>query len=421
LSRLHAQLGGALALALVLASPAFAQGVRAAGGVELVAAVERSLVCAVGKTRDVHVIDATGYAGELLVERSLDTDLESGATLRIAWEELARARPPRFAENDRVLVCLDPLPVTTLWRKRYPDPELRSQVLLVANRGGAFLRNPSPGSLDELEHYARLKPDLRAGATGAARLTALAAQAELPIAEDAVERLRARGNLAEQLDPELSAELVRALLRPDASSALQASLLGLVSERRPPSLRAVLETLASRKPPPPGLIYEALGRFDDSLGPERTATLLRDASPDRRAAAARFASGPGVAGELADRLRNDPAAPVRAAAVSRLVQLEGERALGPAIATLSDQDVDVRVAGVRAIASLGAAAVPDLRGAVRAGRQPAASAAIAALHMTRSREAAQALAEIAKSHPDESIRKLAAFTLGEPLGEHHGP
>ena len=417
--RLTLQLAVGLVLAATLASSARAQGMRAAGGVALVEAIERSDLCVVGITRNLRALDAKGYTAQLVVEQALGAGVASGSVLSIAWEELASARPPRFADEDRVLVCLEALPGNTLWLHRFPDPEQRREVLAVASLGAAFLRNPLPGSLAELEHYARLTPSDRAGSQGAARLVALAERAELPIAEDAVVRLSARETLARQIDAELAVQLIEALLRPDASEALQQGVLRLVAERRPPALRPPLEALASRKPPPSALVFEALARFDGGLPPERSAALFRDASPERRATAARFASGPAAASRLTERLRNDPDASVRAAAVSRLVSLEQERALTPAMATLADEDSDVRLAGARAVASLGAAAVPDLRAAVEAGRQPAASTAIAALRMTETQEAHTALVAIAKSHPDEGIRKLAGLAIGEPLGETH--
>lgn len=134
-----------LALTSALAPTARAQGVRAAGGVAIVEAVERSDLCVVGVTRNLRELDAKGYAAELVVEQPLGAGLAAGSVLSIAWEELASARPPRFASGDRVLVCLGPLPGSTLWLHRFPDPEQRREVLVVANLGGAFLRNPGPG------------------------------------------------------------------------------------------------------------------------------------------------------------------------------------------------------------------------------------------------------------------------------------
>ncbi len=413
------QLVAGLALAAALAPAAGAQGVRAAGGVEIVAAVERSDLCVVGSVREPRELDAKGYTAQLVVEQPLGAALAAGSVLSIAWEELASARPPRFAGGDRVLVCLGTLPGSTLWLHRFPDPEQRRAVLAVASLGSAFLRNPLPGGLDALEHYARLTPSDRAGPQGAARLVELAARAELPIAEDAVTRLAARPALAQQLDADLALQLIEALLRPDASEALQQDVLRLVSDHRPPALRPPLAELAARKPPPSALVFEALARLEGGLPPERSAALLRDASPARRATAARYASGPDAAARLTECLRTDPDAGVRAAAVSRLVALEQERALMTAMATFADANTDVRLAGARAVASLGAAAVPDLRAAVEAGRQPAASTAIAALRMTGTEEAHTALVAIATSHPDEGIRKLAGLAVGVPLGETH--
>ncbi len=417
--RFTLKLAAGLMLAAAFASPAAAQGVRAAGGVEIVAAVGRSDLCVVGFTRNLGALDAKAYTAELVVEQALGAGIEAGSSLRITWEELASARPPRFADRERVLVCLESMAGSTLWLRRFPEPAQRREVLVVANRGGAFLRNPQPGGLDELEHYARLTPSDRAGGAGAARLVALAARAEIPIAEDAVVSLAARPTLAQQLDAELSPQLLTALLRPDASEALQQGVLQLISVHRPPALRPPLAALAAQTPPPSALVFEALARFDGGLAADRSAALLRDPSPERRATAARYADGPDAAGRLTERLRTDPDPGVRAAAVTRLIALEQVRGLPTAMATLADENSDVRLAGARAVASLGAAAVPDLAAAVEAGRQPAASTAVAALRMTATEEAHTALVAIAKSHPDEGIRKLAGLAVGVPLGESH--
>jgi HEAT repeat protein len=419
LRRLSLELAAALLLAAAPASPAAAQAVRAAGGVEVIEALDRSHPCAVGVTRKLGAVDAKAYTAELVVEQALGAGVATGRTLRIVWEELAAARPPRFGEGERVLVCLTPLPGSTLWLRRFPDPEERRELLAVAGRGSAFVRTPLPGSVSQLEHYARLTPADRAGAAGAARLAALAARAELPLAEEAVARLAARQKLAEQIDAASARALIEALLRSDANAALPQAVLRLIGERRPPALRPPLVALTTSAAPAPALVYEALARFDGGLAPERSAALLRDASPARRATAARYASGPDAASRLNERLRTDPDAGVRAAAVERLVALEQERALSAAMATLADEDPDVRLAGARAVASLGAAAVPDLRDAVVAARQPAASTAVVALRMTGTDAAHAALVAIAQTHPDEAIRKLAGLAIGEPLGESH--
>ena len=49
----------------------------------------------------------------------------------------------------------------------------------------------------------------------------------------------------------------------------------------------------------------------------------------------------------------------------------------------------------------------------------AARAAVVALQLTGSPEAAAALAEIAESHRDESVRTLAAIALGRKIGHTH--
>ena len=123
-------------MAAALAPSARAQAVPAAGGVGLVEAVDRTDLCVVGVTRNRRPLDAKGYTAQLVVEQALNAGLASGSVLSIAWEELASARPPRFGDADRVLVCLSALPGATLWQRRFPDPEQRRAVFAVANQGG---------------------------------------------------------------------------------------------------------------------------------------------------------------------------------------------------------------------------------------------------------------------------------------------
>jgi HEAT repeat protein len=74
---------------------------------------------------------------------------------------------------------------------------------------------------------------------------------------------------------------------------------------------------------------------------------------------------------------------------------------------------------VRALGSLGADAVPGLRRTVDSGGPDAARAAVGALQLTGSPEAAAALVEIAESHRDEGVRALATIALGRQLGHTH--
>ena len=167
------------------------------------------------------------------------------------------------------------------------------------------------------------------------------------------------------------------------------------------------------------MVFEALAALDSGVAPARASRLLRDASPAHREVAARHASGASAREELARLARSDPAPSVRAVAIERLVALGGESVLADGLSALHDPEPSVRGAAARALGSLGGSAVASLRREVDSSDTDAARAAVVALHLTGSPEAAAALAEIAESHRDESIRTLADIALGRKIGHAH--
>ena len=132
--------------------------------------------------------------------------------------------------------------------------------------------------------------------------------------------------------------------------------------------------------------------------------------------AARFASGPEADATLARLARSDPAPRVRARAIERLVERRGEEAIDSVVPGLSDPETSVRGAAVRGLGSLGAPAVPALKRVIEDDDPEAAKSALAALAINRSPAARAALNEVAETHPDEMLRKLAEIALGRPLG-----
>jgi HEAT repeat protein len=98
------------------------------------------------------------------------------------------------------------------------------------------------------------------------------------------------------------------------------------------------------------------------------------------------------------------------------VVLGGSSALEDALGALHDRDASVRGAAARALGSLGEGAVAGLRRTADSSDADAARAAVVGLQLTGTREAADALAEIADSHRDESVRTLAAIALGRKVG-----
>ncbi len=407
------------ALLLALAGASGSDGPRSAGGVRLLEALETAPVAVVAVVAEPRRIDAHGHSALLRVETALAGPPPAGATLWIGWEELAASRAPRFSEGERILVALEPLPEASIWATRFPDPRQRAQIFGVAMRGEAFLRAPASSSVDLVQHYLRLAQGERRGATGVALLALLAARSEPPLALGAVELLTRRTELAEQLDAGAASLLVVALLRKDGGDELTAQMLELVARQRPPALRPPLEELAARAELAPPVVFAALAALDPEIDSDRTKRLLAATEPAYRVVAARSASGPDAPELLVRLTRGDPSAEVRAVAVERLVAIRGEAALDPALATLYDAEPSVRGSAARALGSLGARAVPGLRGVVDSGDPDAARAALVALHLTGTPEAKLALEEIAGSHRDEGIRALAEIALGREVGHTH--
>jgi hypothetical protein len=407
------------ALALASAAAAADGRPRAAGGVRLVEALEAAPAAVVAVVAEPRQLDAHGHSALLRVESSLTGPVPDGAELRIGWEELASSRAPRFAEGDRILVALEPLPGASIWASRFPDPKLRARVFGVAERGDAFLRAPSAASVDRLRHYLKLAARDREGADGVSRLVEIAAWSEPALALGAGLRLARHGELGEKLGPGAAALLAQALLRSDAGPELPDALLELVARERPAALRAPLEALAAGEALAPPAVFAALAALDAGVAPARAARLLAAPTAAHREVAVRHASGPGAAEELARLARSDPEPSVRAAAVERLVAIGASGALEEGLAALRDREPSVRGAAAKSVASLGAGAVPGLRQVVDGGDPDAARAAVVALHLTGSAEATQALAEIAETHRDEGVRTLAAIALGRKIGHTH--
>jgi hypothetical protein len=409
----------AAALAAALGQAVAAQAPRAAGGVRLLEAAEQAPATLVGEIRAPEQLDRHGWTALLAVELSLSGPAAAGRELRIAWEELAESRAPRFAAGERVLLSLEPLPGASLWRERFPEAARRREVSAVAMAGDAFLRRPAGRDVTLLQHYLALAPAARAGAPGAARLVDLVAEAESALAADALRRLDAHAQLDAELGAENAARLAGALLRPGADEGFRSALAELIGRRQLASARPTLLELARRDPPPPPAVFEALALLDGELAPELAARLLAAAPPEQRRVAARHASGPGAGATLERLLRADPAPEVREAAVERLADLRGEAALDALSRALSDSAPAVRGSAARRLALLGTPGVTPLQSAAEGSDLEAASAAVVGLGLSSAPEARDALRELAAGHPDERLRKLAELALGRPLGHRH--
>ena len=273
----------------------------------LVEALEAAPAAVVAVVAEPRQIDAHGYTARLAVESALAGRVPAGAELRIGWEELATSRAPRFADGERVLLALEPLPGDSIWATRFPDPVLRSRVFGVSMRGDAFLRAPSPRAVERLEHYLKLAASDREGANGAALLAELAADTEPPLAVERRGAARAP----------LRARRQRSIRRPrrsscapcsatDAGPALSAALLEIDRARA-----AAGAARAAR-----GARLARAARAGSRLRGARGARFRRRARARGAAAASRLAGASGGrgaareragrAGELARLARSDP-------------------------------------------------------------------------------------------------------------------
>ena len=406
----------ALVWLVVLAQTATAEVRPAVGGERLFAALERAPVVLVARVDGVRKLDAHAHAAEAVVEQTLRGSQQRGDTLRLAWEELSPSRPARFAEGGRVLLALGRLSGASIWRQRIPDPQARVGTFGVAERGNAFVRDPAPGAVQLLEHFLALSAELREDNPGVAHLVRLAESAQPVLAGAAIERLDEVGDLDAALDPRSSARVVTVLLR--EPSSLGQAALELVGRHRPEALREPLQARAAADGSAPAVIYDALARLDGEL-PETLAALLlqRDDSAQHRAVGARHAP---VASSrsLVRLLRDDPAPEVRANAVARLVEQGGVAELDRVLFALGDADPTVRSRAMLAVADLGDEAVPGLRSVVENGTPDAARTAVGALRNTGP-EGLRVLQQVARDHPDESVRTLASIALGGHVGHQH--
>ena len=385
----------------------------AAEGTALIEALEVAPLGVVGTIEERSALDARGWRATVAVESALVGTAEPGQRVVIAWEELASSRPPRFANGDRVLLALEPLVAGSLWRKRFGDSKEISTAYGVAQRGAAFLRMPSPGSVSILQHYLLLPRDLRGGPAGQRHLVALAADAQRPLALSAARSLAALPSGA-TLGTEEAALVLRALARAESDAELATSLLIWIERRQPVGLIPALDAALAAPAGAPAIFVRARGRLGEGLPAERERALLASPSAALRAAAASVA-GPARAARLAELLRRDPAPEVRLEALKRLARLEGPAALEPLLEAFDDTDSEVRNEAALHAAAFGPEVVPRLR-EVAGWPWPASQSAVLGLSRADSEESRAALVELAEKHPDERVRTLAAVALGRSIG-----
>jgi len=398
------------------------------GSGDLLGAIENAPIVVVAEVRGVDELPHAGYSAQLTVERMIvspspDSTRAPGpddvhADLVVAWEEPAPSLPPRLVVGRRVLVAAGPLPTASIWRVRVPDAEARAALLGLAGDGEGLLDRPGAAEIDVLEHYLAVDRTARGGDAGVLHMARLCAVGQSRLALAAADRLGDMASLDGHWTPPAASAFIDALLRTDVEG-LGERLRAVLSVQRPAALRAPLRARIAREHGArQATLYAALGALDGGLDDDVVVMLLRDESTPTRVAAAEHASGPRAHTLLRDLLRGDPEPSVRAAAVTRLVALDGNAALSDATLALDDPSGEVRLAALRAAAELDPDSVESLRRIAFDGRPDAARAAVAALSLMGP-EAHQALAEMAVAHPDEGLRNLAGIAVGQPIGDRH--
>jgi len=402
------------------AAPAPARKIRAIGGQNILSEGERAIAVVTGTIGAPRKIDATGWTAGLHVDRRIAGQAEVGSTIDIAWEELSASRQVRFDEGERILAVLAPLPSQSIWKKRFPEVGTGKRVLIVADRGDAFLRSPDATTLNSLEHYFAMVDDARNGSPGTRRLAEIAASGDRAVALEALGILEKRKDLAGLLGDDGTPILLQAARAEGRDPVIRARALLLAARS---GLRGVKEAaLALAEPGSPirADAYRALGILPHGLTPEQATALLTDADPDLRAVGVALATDPARREQVVKLARNDEAAKVRVAAGISLVMRYGASAIPEVLPLLEDKEAVVRGGVARAIGQLGEPGVAPLRNVVDKGSEAAALAAVAGL--TRAgKEGALALKSISHLHTSDKVRAAAKLAMGEgpPKKSHH--
>jgi HEAT repeat protein len=262
-------------------------------------------------------------------------------------------------------------------------------------------------------------PDERGGAAGAQALTQLIAGAHPVVALAATERLARINELALNLGANSSPVLAAALGDPARPDEVRSAILQLVGAQRLLALRPAIVPLAAPGNALEADAVEALALLDGGVASESADALLQRADPRVRVAALRHLEGASAGPRLASLVRSDPAASVRAAAATALLERGAAGAEDDATPALFDRDPTVRAAAAEGFGRLGERAVTRLRQLALARQADDARGPIAALSLAGP-SGAEALREISTTHPDEPTRRLAAFALGHVPSHDRG-
>ncbi len=377
----------------------------AAGSGLLEASLEAPYVV-VGEVGPVEALDEVAHRAGLRVETVLRGETTPGATLAIAWEELARERPRRFDPGTRILVALEPLPGWSIWRTRLEG----ASALAVADRGRAFLRNPDAPSIEGLAAVLSGSADARTP------LAALTVQGAPALAHSALERLAATPGLGQGLSPAALASLRALLVSEERTPALRARWLEVIAERKLAVFSDdVRAQFAKGKPLAAEAIAAWIGLGNVPSAEQARGWLAREEADVRAAAFTHAAAG--LPDAALRKGLEDPVAEVRAAAIRALVERKGVWALADVEPFLASPNGAEGAAAARALGELGAPVVPPLVEKIRTGPAKAARGAVLALAFAGP-EGSRALRALADSHEDPTIRALAGFLLGRGPSDH---
>lgn len=358
-------------------------------------------------------IDPHAYRAPLHVHRRVAGELNDDQVI-VAWEELAPSRPPRLVEGRRVLIALEPLPSSSLWRQRFGGEQ--RPVRVIADQSNGYLALPPAPAIDALAAYLALPAERRSEAEGIAALVNLA-KVDSPMAIEAVERLGQLPNLAGAIDKKSTDSLASLLQSGKRPRALRLAVIALAGQARLMALKPALEKLARPGGELEAPALSALAVLDGGFAPERAAALLQRKEPAVRAVGAATITGPLAERELPKAVRTDPAPVVRQAAAEALAASGTVWGMEGAVEALADGDAGVRSAAAQAIARRGPEAVPFLQSALRAD-SPSAAGAVVTLSLLGS-AGREVLTTTAASHPDEKIRVMAQLALGKAPGHGH--
>lgn len=409
-ANLPATIIAAILVALSLAAPA--RGAETDPTRALLSAAEHAPLVVVARVGAVDTLDTSAYRAALRVTRTLRGPAAKDAELVVAWEELARGRPPRLAAGQTVVLALEDPPSASIWRNRSRE---HAGLRVIAAGGDALLRDPSAVDVQQLATYLALAAD----ASAARRATALADMARASsdaLTAAALARLAADAPLLAALTPDAAATLVKVATDARRPAPLRRQVIALAGRARLSGAAPALESLAAAPGPLQAEALAALAEIRGGLPAARVEALLESKDGALRAVAARYATGAVVERALPLLARSDPDAAVRIAAVETLAATRTVWGRDACLPVLADRDPPVRAAAAAALGRLGDAAVPALEHAAR--RTPAqAAGAITALSLAGTSGVA-ALRRLQQDGPTESVRDLARFALGQGPHAH---